>query len=274
MAYNGFDDWRVAYVPLMETLDGNHRPIEFDEDWDRERPTLDPWKEFRAHTPSAAAPGGLVPPERQTARGEPIAPPRRQETPQFELNLPGPPEWKAADRVPRARGVDPGRRGGSGQLFDMARSFLGAPYVFGTAGPQTFDCSGFTKYLFNRVLGVNLPHQAKQQAQVTKSVRREDLKPGDLLFFRYGRLGGDIDHVEVYLGNGKMIGTSNPTEDLDIDNVDWSHFVQGGRVPGARRAARQPSEAGGAAGPRKRPQRDRGGSVSDHFVSVLSNLYT
>lgn len=153
-----------------------------------------------------------------------------------------------ADRFLASRGRDPSKKGGSGQLFDVAREFIGTPYVFGAAGPDAFDCSGFTKYLFSRVYGVSLPHQALQQQQVTQRVSRRQLQPGDLIFYSYGRLGAQVDHVEVYMGGNKQIGTSNPSEDLDIDDVDWSNVHSFGRVNSKNIGEIAPGVAGGGRG--------------------------
>lgn len=212
--YNGIDNWRATYAPMMRALDGNDDPLSLDETWDDD-PDLDPFGfgelDLGDRIPAAKARGTLT-----------ILPKEKN------------PGWAQADRVAAQRGVNPGRTdGGTGHFFDLAKSFLGTPYVFGAAGPGAFDCSGFTQYMYKRVFGISLPHQALQQAKVTKRVSRDQLQPGDLIFYSYGRLGNQIDHVEVYMGRGKQIGTSNPNEDLDIDDVDWGNVAMLGRVPGA-----------------------------------------
>jgi cell wall-associated NlpC family hydrolase len=145
-----------------------------------------------------------------------------------------------ADQTAHARGVSPTS---AGNWLSLAKTQLGAPYVWATSNPLgpaggpggSFDCSGFTQWLVKRVTGVNLAHHAATQQQQTQQIGRDALQPGDLLFFRYGN--GEIDHVEVYMGGGKSIGTSNPTTNLDISPVDWGHFVVGGRVPGMNNGA-------------------------------------
>jgi cell wall-associated NlpC family hydrolase len=141
---------------------------------------------------------------------------------------------RIADTRALLKGVGPGESQGSGHILDLARTQLGTPYVFGASNPGTaFDCSGFAAWAYQRAFGISLPHQSTAQAKELDKVERDDLQPGDLVFFSYGRLGqGVIDHVEIYMGDGKMIGTANTTDDLDIDTVDWEHFVQGGRAPG------------------------------------------
>jgi hypothetical protein len=149
---------------------------------------------------------------------------QRAQKPNSTAFIPGD---EIADARSHARGVDPHA---NSDWLALAKTQLGTPYVWAASDPnQGFDCSGFVQWLVKRVTGTELAHHAATQAQETKAVSKNQLQPGDLLFFNYG---DGIAHVEVYMGNGKMIGTANTTEDLDIDPVDWAHFVQGGRVPG------------------------------------------
>jgi cell wall-associated NlpC family hydrolase len=141
---------------------------------------------------------------------------------------------RVADTRAALRGVDPSNARGAGGIIDLAKTQLGTNYVFGASNPGVaFDCSGFAAWAYQRAFGISLPHQSTAQAEQLNKVERDDLQPGDLVFFSYGRLGaGVIDHVEIYMGDGRMIGTANTTDDLDIDQVDWEHFVQGGRADG------------------------------------------
>lgn len=92
-------------------------------------------------------------------------------------------------------------------VLAKAASLLGCPYVYGGSGPRSFDCSGFTMYVFAQV-GINLPHNAAAQARLGVPVSREQLAPGDLVFFScYGRPG--IEHVGIYVGDGKFIHASS-----------------------------------------------------------------
>jgi len=104
-------------------------------------------------------------------------------------------------------------RGGSGSGSDVvafAMKFKGYRYVFGTAGPNTFDCSGFTKYVYKQ-FGVNLPHSSSAQRSVGKGVSRENLKPGDILCFS--------GHVGIYIGNNQFIHASNKRDGVKISNL-------------------------------------------------------
>jgi peptidoglycan DL-endopeptidase CwlO len=80
-----------------------------------------------------------------------------------------------------------------------AKSKLGAPYVWGGAGPSTFDCSGLTMWAYRQV-GITLPHFTGAQWNAGRHVSRSELRPGDLVFFY-----SDLHHMGMYVGGGNMI---------------------------------------------------------------------
>lgn len=90
----------------------------------------------------------------------------------------------------------------SDALIAYASEFLGTPYVWGANGPKSFDCSGFTRYVFAH-FGVRLPRVSRDQAQTGTYVSRENLQPGDLVFFKKG--SAPVHHVGIYVGNGSYI---------------------------------------------------------------------
>jgi cell wall-associated NlpC family hydrolase len=92
-----------------------------------------------------------------------------------------------------------GVSGRSGKALQYALKQIGDRYVFGAAGMTTWDCSGLTMRAF-QTAGVSLPHSSRAQYSYGKSVKRSELKPGDLVFF-----GRPISHVGIYLGKGKMV---------------------------------------------------------------------
>jgi len=87
---------------------------------------------------------------------------------------------------------------------DFAMKQVGKPYVYGAAGPNSYDCSGLTMSAW-RAGGVSLPHNAAAQYSYGTHVAEADLQPGDLIFFYH-----PIGHVTIYIGNGLMV--SAPTE--------------------------------------------------------------
>ena len=88
----------------------------------------------------------------------------------------------------------------SSAAVDWARSRRGTPYGYGSAGPNSFDCSGLTRWAYARV-GKWLPHSSAAQARRTLHVSRDNRRPGDLVFF--GGRGG-VYHVAIYAGGGKI----------------------------------------------------------------------
>jgi cell wall-associated NlpC family hydrolase len=88
--------------------------------------------------------------------------------------------------------------GGHSSAVAIAAQQAGDPYVYGANGPSSFDCSGFTQYVFGQ-LGVALPHSAAGQQSMGTPVARGSERPGDLIFF-----GSPAYHVGIYAGGGKL----------------------------------------------------------------------
>ena len=85
------------------------------------------------------------------------------------------------------------------ELLDYARTFIGTPYLWGASGPNQFDCSGFTSYVF-REFGYNLPHNSTRQFQEARPVERfGELRKGDLVFFGERKSIRNIGHVGIVI---------------------------------------------------------------------------
>jgi peptidoglycan DL-endopeptidase CwlO len=100
---------------------------------------------------------------------------------------------------------------------------IGTPYSWGAGGPAAFDCSGFTSYAW-RAAGVSLPHSSRAQYAATKRVAKEDLQPGDLVFF-----GNPIHHVGMYVGGGNMIDASTYGRPVAVRSINRRGYVGAGR---------------------------------------------
>jgi len=117
-------------------------------------------------------------------------------------------------------------------VVGTALAYQGVRYSYGGFSSRGFDCSGFVKYVYQRH-GLNLPHNAAAQYGYGKPVSKSELKPGDLVFFRTGRSRG-INHVGIYIGNGKFIHASSARGRVRIDCLNEgyykSHFVGAKRL--------------------------------------------
>lgn len=90
------------------------------------------------------------------------------------------------------------------KAIEIAKSHLGGKYVWGATGPNAFDCSGFTQYIYKKAYGKNIPRVSYEQAKFGEKVNRENLQPGDLVFFDTMNKGR-VSHVGIYIGNNKFI---------------------------------------------------------------------
>ena len=112
-----------------------------------------------------------------------------------------------------------------------AESRLGLPYVWGAAGPASFDCSGLVQWSFAQA-GVSMPRVAADQARTGPAVPVSQLQPGDLLFYHTDPTDpGYISHVAIYLGSGSMIEAPEPGMDVHVVPADvGSQFAGAVRV--------------------------------------------
>lgn len=116
------------------------------------------------------------------------------------------------------------------QVLSYAAQFLGTPYVYGGSTPSGFDCSGFTSYVFNNTVG-SIPRVAQSQYNATTHLTKEELQPGDLVFF--GSSASSISHVGIYVGDGQFIHSPHTGDVVKYESLSGtyaSRFQGGGRV--------------------------------------------
>jgi cell wall-associated NlpC family hydrolase len=107
----------------------------------------------------------------------------------------------------------------------FAKSQLGKPYRYASAGPNAYDCSGLTSAAWAKA-GVSLPRTSQTQFNAGRSVSKSQLQPGDLVFYY-----GGISHVGLYAGNGQIIHAPRPGKSVEYTSLDSMPFA-GARRPG------------------------------------------
>lgn len=107
------------------------------------------------------------------------------------------------------------------KVIDYAKTFLGCAYSYGADGPKSFDCSGFTMFVFKH-FDIDLPHNSASQANKGSKVKRSDLIRGDLVFFKTSNNG--ISHVGLYIGNGDFIHASTGERKIEITSLSETYY--------------------------------------------------
>lgn len=119
----------------------------------------------------------------------------------------------------------------------LAKQYIGCPYAYGASGPRSFDCSGFTSFIYKQ-MGVSIPRGASGQYKAGTPVSRDNLQPGDLVFIADPAYtaGYPVSHVGIYVGNGQFIHASSYRyEGITISSLFTGHY--GSYYAGARRFA-------------------------------------
>ncbi|MFO1335050.1 MAG: C40 family peptidase [Piscinibacter sp.] len=157
-----------------------------------------------------------------------------------------------------------------------AMNFLGVPYRRGgNSAEQGFDCSGFTRHVFEASLGLVLPRRADEQASAAGliKVKRDELKPGDLVFFN--TLKRSFSHVGIYIGEGKFIHSPRTGGEVRVEDMRYAYWSK--RFTGARRAqplvAEAAAPAAQAATPAAAPQPAAAGPAAAPDAETYRTLH-
>lgn len=117
------------------------------------------------------------------------------------------------------------------KVISVAKQNSKKKYQRGKAGPDKFDCSGFTQYVFKKAINNKLPRSTKDQVKKGKKIAKKNIRKGDLLFFKTN--GKNVSHVGIYIGNGKMIHAANERKNITTTDINISYwkknFVQAKR---------------------------------------------
>jgi cell wall-associated NlpC family hydrolase len=129
------------------------------------------------------------------------------------------------------------------ELVATAMGFVGVPYRRGgSSAERGFDCSGLVRAAYERAMGLVLPRRAKDQAKATEVIDKNDLQPGDLVFFNTMRRA--FSHVGIYLGDGKFIHSPRTGERVRVESMQTAYWKR--RFNGARRVSADDDAAGPA----------------------------
>jgi cell wall-associated NlpC family hydrolase len=170
--------------------------------------------------------------DRPTARAQMPVP----QTSNRESSVPVPPAAVATAPAPKASNEDAtpvnNVRGAISEVLVYALSLVGVQYRFGGNSAATgFDCSGFVRHVFSEVAAHTLPRRAEEMSRIGTNVTRDELSPGDLVF--YNTLQRPFSHVGIYLGEGRFVHSPSVGRSVEIVNVKESCWTR--RYNGARR---------------------------------------
>ena len=107
-------------------------------------------------------------------------------------------------------------------ILNLAVAQMGKKYKWAATGPDMFDCSGFTIFVYKKN-GISLPRTAKAQSEVGERVEYQDLKEGDLIFFRSPR-SSKISHTGIYLGRNQFIHASSAKKKVIRSRLDRGYY--------------------------------------------------
>lgn len=110
-------------------------------------------------------------------------------------------------------------------LLAQAHQSLGIPYKLGGETPREgFDCSGLTQFVYKNGNGITLPRTAAEQSSASRTISFEQMRPGDLIFFRTS--GGSVNHVGIYIGRGDFIHAASGGGKVSVDNLSKTYWQQ------------------------------------------------
>lgn len=118
------------------------------------------------------------------------------------------------------------------EVLINAISLTGIRYKFGGNSPETgFDCSGFVRYVYQQATNLTLPHGARAISQLGKTIPKNELQPGDLVFFN--TLRSTFSHVGIYLGNNRFIHSPSSGGGVRVEDMQSAYWSK--RYNGAQR---------------------------------------
>jgi len=208
----------------------------------RSRRSLRPILAIAIALAAACLPALAASPEPAKADAVPLAVAAATPAPIASLALPAPAAIATPDTAPLAAQLEilqkakdaPETSSLVRTVLQRAFALLGTPYRWGGSSPEAgFDCSGLVGYVFRTALGIELPRISRDMARDGEQVERSSLVPGDLVFF--GRRGKRVDHVGIYIGEGRFLHAPRTGRDVTVSELDTGYWAR--RFLQARRVA-------------------------------------
>jgi NlpC/P60 family len=150
------------------------------------------------------------------------------------------PAFSENTAIPQTKQIaEPHRQtlGHMGSFFSDVTHYFGTRYRFGGQTPAGFDCSGFVRFMFDKAFNMHLPRSSREMSAIGNKVEKNDLQPGDLVFFQ--TKGQHINHVGIFIGNDTFIHSSL-SKGITEDRLKQGYFDK--RFAGAVRLLEVPSE--------------------------------
>ncbi|MDO4879041.1 MAG: C40 family peptidase [Neisseria sp.] len=114
---------------------------------------------------------------------------------------------------------------GSQELMLRGMDLIGTPYRWGGSNDSGFDCSGMVQYIYKNAVNVNLPRSSRDMAAASRTIRRQDLQTGDLVFFDTAG-NGTVSHVGLYLGGGKFLHSPRSGSTVQTETLDKPYYAK------------------------------------------------
>ena len=131
-------------------------------------------------------------------------------------------------------GVDGTSTASGDHIANFAMQYVGYPYAYAGEGPYAFDCSGFTKFVIQNTLGMDITHDMFTQIGMGQSVGMSELQPGDLVFFANTFRPG-LSHAGIYIGGGQFVHAENESTGVKVSDLNSDYY--GSRWAGGTRLA-------------------------------------
>ena len=131
-------------------------------------------------------------------------------------------------------GIDGTASSSGSEIANFAMQYVGYPYAYAGEGPYAFDCSGFTKFVIQNTLGMDITHDMFTQIGMGQSVGMDELQPGDLVFFANTFRPG-LSHTGIYIGGGQFVHAENESTGVKVSDLNSDYY--GSRWAGGTRLA-------------------------------------